>query len=137
MAANKVIQVSVALTTTTTTNILNTPAIASAGVWSPAGAAQAGNTYMLVRAIRIINKLAASAQAALWKGATGANAAATEWVFPGVAAAGALTRGVVIAGQNYVERFGVWRLDVADFIVGGTDTATALTIEFEAEIGVL
>jgi hypothetical protein len=134
MAANKIVQFApVALTTTTTTNIWN-PGTTTGGTGMPATST---NLYFLIRFIRIVNKLATTAQAALWLGATGGNAAGTEWVFPGVASAGALTRGVVIPAQSYIERGGLWRVNVADFVVGGTDTATALTIEAEGEVGIV
>jgi hypothetical protein len=132
MAANKIIKVGpVALTTTTTTNILNGNITSLSG---PVGYTMT-QPYFILRFIRIFNKTAATAQVALWLGATGGNAAGTEFVFPGVAAGGALTRGVVIPAQSYIERGGLWRMDVADFLVGGTDTATALTIMLEGEIG--
>jgi hypothetical protein len=35
-----------------------------------------------------------------------------------------------------VEYYGKIRLDAADFLVGGSNTTTALTIEGEGEIGV-
>lgn len=138
MAANKIIRVGpVALTTTTTTNVLNPPAIGSGGLWSPTGAAQAGNTVIIIRHVAVTNKTAAAAQFALWLGATGVNTAGLEFIWGGVASAGALTRGQSVPAQSYVERYGLWRLEPADFIIGGTDTATALTIEFECEIGIV
>lgn len=134
MAANKIIRIGpVALTTTTTTNILNATVTSLAG---PVGFTMT-QPYLILRHIRITNKAAASAQAALWLGATGANTAGTETAFPGVASAGALTRGVVIPAQSYLDWTGILRMDVADFLVGGTDTATTLTFQAEAEIGLI
>ena len=132
MASNKIIRFGpVALTTTTTTNVLNPPTLTG-------GVGVSGtNTYIVIRHIRITNKTASAAQVALWIGATGANTAGTEAVFGGVASAGALTRGVSIAGQSYVDWYGQLRLDPADFLVGGSDTATALTFEAEGEIGLV
>lgn len=134
MAQNKLIRFGpVALTTTTTTNVVNPPTLTG-------GTGLAGtntNTYVILTHLRIVNKTAASAQAAFWIGATGANTAGTEAILGGVASAGALTRGVPIPGQSYVDWFGKLRLDVADFLVGGADTATALTFEAEGEIGVV
>lgn len=133
MASNKLVRFGpVALTTTTTTNILNPPT-------TTGGTGVAGtntNTYLVVRHIRITNKTASAAQAALWLGATGANTAGTEVIFGGAASGGALTRGVSIPAQSYVDWYGLLRLDVADFLVGGSDTATALTFEGEGEIGI-
>lgn len=132
MAANKTIRLGpTALTTTTTTNIWNPPSLTGG---TPANTS-AG--YFILRHIRITNKTASAAQAALWLGATGANAAGTEVVCGGVASAGALTRGVSIPAQSSIDWYGLLRMDVADFLVGGSDTATALTIEAEGEIGIL
>ena len=133
MAANKLVRFGpVALTTTTTTNILN-PGTTTGGTGMPSTST---NTYFVLRHIRIENKTALSAQAATWIGATGANAAGTEGPFGGVASAGSLTRGVVVAAQSQVDWYGILTLDVADFLVGGADTATALTFMAEGEIGI-
>lgn len=132
MASNKIIRLGpVALTTTTTTNIWNPPALTGG---TPSNTS---NAYFIIRHIRVVNKTASAAQVALWIGATGANSAGTEAVFGGVASGGALTRGVSVAAQSYVDYYGQLRLDVADFLVGGSDTATALTITGEAELGIV
>ena len=134
MASNKIIRVGpVALTTTTTTNILNPPTLTG-------GTGLAGtntNTYLILRHIRVTNKTASAAQVALWLSTTGDNGAGKEVIWGGVASAGALTRGVSIAAQSYVDWYGYLRMDVVDFLVGGSDTATALTIEGEGEIGIV
>ncbi len=132
MAANKTIRLGpVALTTTTTTNIWNPPALTGG---TPA---ITSNAYFIIRHIRVVNKTATAAECALWLGATGANAAGTEVIFGGVASGGALTRGVSVPAQSYVDWYGMLRMDVADFLVGGAGTATALTIEGEGEIGIV
>jgi hypothetical protein len=110
----------VALTTTLTTNILNPPT-ASGGV----GAGASGQ-YIILRHIRIVNKTTSSATFSLWLGATGANAAGTEVV--GQAKA--------VPANDAYDWYGYLRVDVADFLVGGAGTATALTIQGEGEIGV-
>lgn len=134
MAQNKLIRFGpVALTTTTTTNVINPPTLTG-------GTGLAGtntNTYVIITHIRIVNKTASPALAAFWLGATGANTAGTEAILGGTASAGALTQGVPIPGQSYVDWFGRLRLDVADFLVGGAGTATALTFEAEGEIGIV
>lgn len=136
MAANKLLRTGpVALTTTTTTNILNPPTLTG-------GTGLAGtntNTYIILRHIRVVNKTNAAANFALWLGATGANAAGTEVIAGGAASAGALTAntGVTVAANSIFDWFGQIRLDVADFLVGGAQTATALTIEAEGEIGIV
>jgi hypothetical protein len=123
MAANKPIRIGpVALTTTLTTNILNPPTLT--------GGVNTGTTntncYYMISHIRIVNKTASAATFSLYIGATGANAAGTE--FMGTAQA--------VPANSFVEWFGRVTLDVADFLVGGAGTATALTVQMEGEIGV-
>lgn len=133
MAGNKTFRLGpVALTTTTTTNILNPPA-ASGGV----GAGASGQ-YIILRHVRVVNKTATAAFFALWLGATGANAAGTEVIAAGTATAGALdaNRGISVAGNSAFDWYGMLRLDVADFLVGGAGTTLALVIDGEGEIGV-
>ena len=133
MAANKAVRFGpVALTTTTTTNILN-PGTTTGGVGMPG---TSGNLFFLLRHIRITNKTTSAAQCALWISTTGDNGAGKEFAFGGIASAGALTDGVSIPAQSYVDWYGLVRLDVADFLVGGAGTATALTFEAEGEVGV-
>ncbi len=133
MAANKIVRFGpVALTTTTTTNVLN-PGTTTGGTGMPG---TSGNLFFILRHIRVTNKTASAAQVALWISTTGDNGAGKEFAFGGVASGGALTRGVSIPAQSYVDWYGQVRMDVADFLVGGTDTATALTFEAEGEVGV-
>lgn len=121
MAANKVFNFGpVIMSAVLTTNILNPPT-AAGGV----GAGASGN-YIVIRHVRIINKTGVAATASLWKGATGANAAGTE----------ILAQGLSVPANSGVDFYGQWRFDVADFLVGGSGTAAALTIEGEGEIGV-
>lgn len=123
MASNKTIRVGpVALTTTLTTNILN-PQTLTGGVTT--GTSNTA-TYLILRHIRISNKTASAATFTLYIGATGANAAGSE--FMGTAQS--------VAANSYVDWYGMVRLDAADFLVGGSGTATALTLEGEGEIGV-
>lgn len=110
----------VALTTTLTTNILNPPT-ASGGVNAGSSA-----QYIVLRHITIVNKTASAATFSLWRGATGANAAGTEVI--GI--------GRSVPPNSVVEWFGKLRFDAADFLVGGSGTATALSITGEGEIGV-
>lgn len=121
MAANKIFRTGpIALTTTLTTNILNPPA-ASGGV----NAGSSGQ-YIVLRHIRIVNKTSNSATFTFYLGATGANAAGTEVIGFGTA----------IAGNSFFDWYGALRLDTTDFLVGGANTATALTFQAEGEIGV-
>lgn len=124
MAANKVVRFGpVALTNVLTTNILNPPTLAG-------GIGLQGtntNTYLVLRHIRIVNKTSSAATYSLWIGATGANVAGTEFM-------GATTS---VAPNSRDEWYGMLRMDVADFLVGGAGVSAALTIEGEGEIGVV
>lgn len=124
MAANKVIRMGpVAMSNTLTTNIINPPTLTG-------GTGLAGtntNTYLIIRHIRIVNKTAGAVTFSLYIGATGANAAGTE--FMGL--------GNSIAANSYVDWYGMLRMDVADFMVGGASAATSLTIQCEGEIGIV
>ena len=124
MAANKIVRFGpVALTTTTTTNILNPPTLTGGTGVSGTNT----NTYLVLRHLRIVNKTGTAATASLWVGATGANAAGTE----------VIAQATSVAANSYIDWYGQLRLDVADFLVGGAGTATALTIQGEGEIGVV
>ena len=124
MASNKTLRIGpVALTTTLTTNIVN-PAITSLA--GPVGYTQT-QPYLILRHIRISNKTGSAATFSLWLGATGGNVAGTEVV--GTAQS--------VPANSYVDWYGMLRLDAADFLVGGSGTATALTFEAEGEIGLV
>ena len=110
----------IALTTTLTTNLLN-PATATGGV-NGGSAAQ----YIVLKHLRILNKTAGAVTFSLWIGATGANAAGTE--FWGTA--------MSIAANSYVDYYGYVLLTSTDFLVGGASANTSLTIQGEGEIGV-
>lgn len=121
MASNKKFRFGpIALTTTLTTNLLN-PATTTGGVNAGSSA-----QYIILNHIRITNKTTSAATFSLWLGATGANAAGTETI-------GTTTP---VAANSSVDWFGSMRLDAADFLVGGSGTATALTISGEGEVGV-
>jgi len=111
----------VALTTTLTTNILNPPTTTGGiGAGTP-------NSYLLIKHIRIVNKTAGAATFSLWLGATGGNVAGTE----------VIGQGKSIAANSVEDWYGSLLIKVADFLVGGSNTATALTIEGEGEMGVI
>ena len=112
----------VALTTTLTTNILNPNVTSLAG---PVGFTLT-QPYIVLRHLRIVNKTGSAATFSLWLGATGANAAGTEVI--GI--------GYSIAANSSFGWNGFLRIDAADFLVGGSGTATALTLNGEGEIGV-
>ncbi len=110
----------IALTTTLTTNLLNPPA-ASGGV-----NAGASGQVIILKHLRIVNKTGSAATFSLWLGATGANAAGTEVIGTGQS----------VAANTSYDWYGMMRIDVADFLVGGAGTGTALTISGEGTIGV-
>lgn len=121
MASNKIFRAGpVAMSNTLTTNILNPP--------TTTGGTNGGSSsqYIVMRHIRITNKTAGAVTCSLWIGATGANAAGTEFAFQATS----------VAANSYVDWYGVGRLDAADFLVGGASAATSLSIEIEGEIGV-
>lgn len=110
----------IALTNTLTTNLLNPPT-ATGGV-----NAGASSQYIILKHIRILNKTAGAANFSLWIGATGANAAGTEF----------MGTGKNVPPNDSVDWYGWVRLDAADFLVGGASANTTLTIQGEGEIGV-
>lgn len=110
-----------ALTNTYTTNILNPPT-ATGGVNGGSSA-----QFIVLYAIRVVNKTGSSATFRLYIGATGANAAGTELAYDRSVAANAE---VVLYFPKGL------RLDSADFLVGGASASTTLTIQGEGEIGV-
>lgn len=121
MATNKTFRFGpIALTTTMTTNLLN-PAGASGGV----NGGSSGQ-YIILRHLRVVNKTASPATFSMWLGATGGNVAGTE----------VIGQARSVAANSYEDWYGVLRLDVADFLVGGAGTATALTVSGEGEVGV-
>lgn len=123
MAANKMFRFGpVALTNTLTTNILN-PGTTTGGVNS----GTAGSLYLVIKHIRIVNKTASAVTFSLWLGATGGNSAGTE----------VIGQGYSVAANSAIDWYGLLRLDVADFLVGGASANTSLSIEGEGEIGVL
>jgi hypothetical protein len=110
-----------ALTTTYTTNICN-PGTTTGGVNSTG--APYDKLKIVLRKIRIINKTGSAATFRLFIGATGANAAGTEF----------MGYDQSVAANSFFEWVGFLSLAQADFLVGGSNTATALTIEGEGEI---
>lgn len=124
MASNKLQTFGpVALTTTLTTNII-APAAAGAGAVGYTATA----VYIILRHIRIINKTGSPATFSLWHGATGGNAAGTE----------VIGQGMSVAANSYFDWYGLERLEGANgFLVGGSNTATALTLIGEGEVGLV
>ena len=124
MPANKIIRIGpVFLSTTLTTNIVNCNITSLAG---PIGYTQT-QPYLVIRHFKIINRTGTAATFSLWLGATGANTAGTE----------VLGSGTSIPANLAYDSYDLLRLDAADFLVGGSGTASALVFMAEAEIGLV
>jgi len=124
MASNKILRVGPVALGAAVANLINPPTLTG-------GAGVAGsNTYVILRHIRIVNKSAAAANATLYVGATAGSGAGTEFAFNGTSIPANGNPG------NYVDWYGLLRLDVADFLTGLASAAGALTFEAEGEIGV-
>src|SRR5271157_4709530 len=116
MAANKTIRFGpVALTNTLTTNIINPNVTSLSG---PVGFTLT-QPYLIIKHIRIVNKTAGAVTFSLWIGATGGNAAGSEFI--GI--------GLSVAANSAYDWYGLVRLDSTDFLVGGASAATSLTLE--------
>lgn len=121
MAANKKFRFGpIALTNTLTTNLLN-PATATGGV-----NAGSSSQYILLNHLTVANKTAGAVTVSLWIGATGGNAAGTEFKWQGTS----------VPANSSIEWFGALRLDAADFLVGGASALTSLSLQGEGEVGV-
>jgi len=79
-----------------------------------------------VRHIHVVNKTGGNAALSLWLGATGANTAGTE-----------LFTGHVIPANSEFDYYCEMEMKSTDFLVGGADTATALSITIEGEQAVM
>lgn len=78
--------------------------------------------YDVVRNIHISNKTANPARVSLWVGLTGANTAGTE-----------LFIGKTVLANDYIDWPFPFPMKSVDFLVGGSDTAAALTIVVVSE----
>lgn len=122
MAQNRLVTIGpVTLSNTLTTNILNGNVTSLAG---PVGITLP-QPIIILRRIRITNRTGAAATFSLWLGATGANAAGTEFIGTGVS----------VAANGTFDWYGLAPLSNAQFIVGGSNTLNALTFQAEGEIG--
>ena len=96
-----------ALTTTLTTNVYNqTSAL----------------IYDVIRHIHVANKTGSAASFSLWLGATGANTAGTE-----------LFNAYSVPAQSTYDYYCAMKMLSTDFLVGGSNTGTALTITIEGD----
>lgn len=111
----------VALSTTLTVTVLNCSLSALAG---PTGYTQT-QPYVILTHIRIVNKGSGAATVSLYIGASGGDAAGTEFAFNGYS----------VAQNSYVDWYGRVRLESTDYLTGGGSVATTLTFQAEGEIG--
>lgn len=125
MASNKVVRFGPVVIPTTAGNIVNPPTLTG-------GTGLAGtntNTYVIIRHIRVVNTGAAAASPSLFIGATGGSSASTTFGFNGTSIPASGNPG------NYLDWYGLVRLDVADFLTG-VASASGLVFEAEGEVGI-
>lgn len=121
MAANKLERFGpVALSNTLTTNILAPAAAGASAVGYTASA-----SYIILKHVRIVNKTAGAVTFSLWIGATGANAAGTEFIGTALS----------IPANSAYDWYGYALIKSTDFLVGGASAATSLTFQAEGEVG--
>ncbi len=125
MSANKILRLAgpTAMSATLTTNIYNPPALTGG---TPSNTS---NAYALIRGIHIVNKTGGAVTFSLWIGATGGNAAGTEFFNAQSVAANSV--------YDWYAPAGGLRMDVADFLVGGASAGTSLAITVLGEIGIV
>lgn len=112
----------VALSNTLTTNVMNGPVQAAAGV-----NVAAQDIYLTIRHIRIVNKTAGAITFSFWLGATGANAAGTE----------VIGQAKSVPANDVYDWYGSLRMVAADFLVGGASAATSLSFEAEGVMAII
>jgi hypothetical protein len=78
--------------------------------------------FDVIKHIHVANKTGSAATFSLWLGATGANAAGTE-----------LFTAVNVPANSVYDWYGNLKMVNTEFLVGGSGTATALTITIEGE----
>jgi hypothetical protein len=108
------------------TNFLNPPTTAG-GV--NGGGTFAGNGYLLVKHLRVLNKTGTPVNMSAFIGATGGSAAGTEFAWSATPVPGNQALDFYAGGQGV-------RLDTADFLTVLASAVTSLVIEGEGEIGV-
>lgn len=116
----------VALTNVLTTNIFSPPTLTGGTNPPPAST----ETFLVIKHIRIVNKTAGAVTFSLWKDASAGNTAGKEIIGTGLS----------VAANSAYDWYGAIRIqsnETDKFIVGGAGAATSLTIEAEAEMGVV
>ncbi len=122
MAQNKRLNIEPIAVPTSAGNLLNCAITSLSG---PVGFTMT-QPYLLVKWIRALNYTAAPITVTLYKGATGASAAGTQFGFGGVS----------IPANSYVDLYsGEARFESGDFLTG-VASATGVVLNIAAEIGV-
>jgi hypothetical protein len=121
MAQNKKLNIAPIAVTASVTNLLNCNVTAVTG---PVGFTMT-QPYLLIKHIRAVNTTAGALTLTLYKGATGASAAGTQFMFAGTS----------IPANSYVDMYTEARFDAVDFLTG-IGSATGITLDISAEIGV-
>lgn len=122
MASNRIQRFGPVALANVATDVLN-PADAGAGQVGYAPTA----SYIILRHIRIVNKTGGAVTFSGWIGATGASAAGTE----------AIGTAKSVPANDYIDWYGMLRLDTADFLVMLASAAASLTFEAEGEVGLV
>lgn len=123
MASNKIVRIGPVGLGASAANLINPPTVSG-------GVGLAGinsSTYLVIRHLRLVNKTSSVQTASLFIGLSGGSAAGTEFAF----------NGQQILANSAVDWYGLVRLDVADFLTGLAGAASAVTLEGEAEIGIV
>ena len=113
------------LTATLTTNLLNCNVTSLSG---PVGLTLS-QPFLLIPHIRFVNKDTVSRNFSIWKGGTAGNVSGTE----------VIGNGKVIAANDVYDYWAGGdglRLDAADFLVGGADSASKIIMQVDAYIGI-
>lgn len=79
----------------------------------------------IIRRITAVNKTNASHTITLYKGATGASAAGTEFIW----------NGSIVPANSSISQPMAARFDSTDFLTGLADANTAIVLNIDAEIG--
>lgn len=120
--ANKKLNIQPLIVSTTVTNLLN----CTVTTLTPGGVGFTGaQPYVLVKHIRAVNYSSNPLTLTLYKGATGASAAGTQFGFPGV----------TIAANSWSDFYTENRFDSGDYMTG-IGSGVGIVLNIAAEIGV-
>lgn len=121
MAQNRTLNIPpIALPTGAAANILNCAIASLAG---PVGLTLT-QPYLLIKHVRVTNRTGGALTFTLWKGATGASANGTEWLFQTYS----------VPANSYVDAYIAQRIDSSDFITALASGA-GLVATFDGEVG--